>query len=50
MWMPNDDGTVSYEPTSQETRNALEKLAAMYSEGLINEEFGVSDTLSLIHI
>ena len=44
MWMPNDDGTVSYEPTSQETRNALEKLAAMYSEGLINEEFGVSDT------
>ena len=42
--MPNDDGTVSYEPTSQETRNALEKLAAMYSEGLINEEFGVSDT------
>lgn len=43
MWMPNEDGTVSYAPVSEETRNALEKLAEMYAEGLINEEFGVSD-------
>lgn len=44
MWMPNEDGTVSYAPTSAETRSALEKLASLYAEGLINEEFGVSDT------
>ena len=43
IWVKNDDGSVTYMPTSDGTRAALEQLAAMFAEGLINPEFGVTD-------
>lgn len=42
-WLENEDGTMSYVPASQGTRAGLEKLAELFKEGLINEEFGVTD-------
>lgn len=43
IWVKNEDGTVTYMPTSEGTRAALEQLTAMFAEGLINPEFGVTD-------
>lgn len=42
-WMQNDDGTITYIPTTEATRTGLGKLAELFAEGLINEEFGVTD-------
>lgn len=47
IWTPNDDGTVTYMPTTKGTRDALEQLAAMFKEGLINSEFGVTDEVGI---
>lgn len=43
IWVENEDGTMTYMPTSKGTRDALEALAGMFAEGLINAEFGVTD-------
>ena len=42
-WVKGENGDLVYMATSQGTRDALEKLAEMYDEGLINSEFGVTD-------
>ena len=43
IWLKNEDGTVTYAPTTQGTRDALQKLAELFQEGLINAEFGIMD-------
>ena len=43
IFMKNEEGGVDYLPTSKGTRDALEKLAELFQEGLINSEFGIMD-------
>ena len=43
VWAPDENGKLTYIPTTEGTRKGLEALASMFAEGLINEEFGVSD-------
>ena len=42
-WVKDENGNFVYMATTQGTRDALEKLAEMFAEGLINAEFGVTD-------
>ena len=44
IWVADENGNLVYMPTSQGTRDGLEALASMFQEGLINEEFGVTDS------
>lgn len=48
MWYQQEDGTVVYGSTTQGTRDTLEYLANMYSEGLIDKQFAVRDQAELV--
>lgn len=43
-WVADENGYITYKGVSEGTRKGLEALAAMFAEGLINTEFGVSDS------
>ncbi len=43
-WVPDENGHIEYVPLNEGTRKGLEALASMFAEGLINVEFGVSDS------
>lgn len=45
-WILGEDGTPVYGSITQETRNALEKLAEWYKEGLIDPEMGIRQDAS----
>lgn len=45
-WILGEDGKPVYGSVTQETRNALEKLAAWYKEGLIDPEMGIRQDAS----
>ncbi len=45
-WILDADGNPVYGSTTQETRNALEKLASWYQEGLIDPEMGIRQDAS----
>lgn len=48
MWYMQDDGSVIYGSIASGTRDALEYLAMLYQEGLIDQEFAVHDADELI--
>jgi putative aldouronate transport system substrate-binding protein len=43
MWIQNSSGRLVYGSIQPETKTALKKLAEMYRDGQIDEEFGVKD-------
>ena len=43
MWYEGEDGKVVYGSVTPETRNALEYLASLYKEGIIDPQFAVRD-------
>lgn len=43
IWVEDENGEMVYVPTTEGTREGLAQLAALFAEGLINEEFGVTD-------
>lgn len=45
-WLKQDDGSVVYGSTTEETKSALELLARWYKEGLIDPEVGTRDNAS----
>lgn len=47
-WIEQEDGTLIYGSLLPEMKNALERLAKMYQDGLIDREFGVKDTAKVV--
>lgn len=46
-WLEADDGSLVYGSIQPEVRDALEYLAKMYAEGLIDQEYGVKDSTAV---
>ncbi len=48
MWYEDEDGKVIYGSITEETRNALEYLAGLYADGIIDPQFAVRDQAELV--
>lgn len=48
MWYQQEDGSVIYGSVADGTRSALEYLARLYAEGLIDPEFAVRDAAEMV--
>ena len=48
MWYEQEDGSIIYGSITNETRNALEYLAKLYSDGIIDPQFAVREQSELV--
>lgn len=48
MWYEDEHGDAVYGSVTENTRNALAKLSAMYADGVIDEQFAVRDQTELV--